>query len=79
MKWRYLGHFQLLSRAVEVMAEIEVSPQEKMASPQDIKVFAGEGHGLPENFMSFPALCGVQSPPLVFAPNQPIDWGPLQR
>ena len=43
MKWRHLGHFQLLSRAVVVvMAEMEVSPQEEMSTPQDMKVFAVE-------------------------------------
>ena len=41
-------------------------------------MFAVEGPGLPEDFVSFPALCGVQSSPLVFAPNLPIVWGPLQ-
>ena len=54
------------------MVEIEVGPQEEMANPQGMKVFAVERHGLPENFVSFPALCGVQSSPLVFAPNLPI-------
>ena len=52
-------------------------PQE-MANPQRMKVFAVERPGLPEDFVSFPALCGVQSSPLVFAPNLPIVWGPLQ-
>ena len=59
------------------MAEMEVSPQEEMANPQGMKVFAVERPGLPEDFVSFPALCGVQSSPLVFAPNLPIVWGPL--
>ena len=77
MKWRYLGHLQLLSKTVAAMAEIEVSPQEEMANPQGIKVLAVERPGLPEDFVSFPALCGVQSSPLVFAPNLPIVWGPL--
>ena len=63
MKWRYLGHLQLLSRAVAAMAEMEVSLQEEVANPQGIKVFAVERHGLPENFVYFPALCGVQSRP----------------
>ena len=40
MKWRYLGHLQLLSKAVVAMAEMEVSPQEEMANPQGMKVFA---------------------------------------
>ena len=78
MKWRYLGHLQLLSKAVAAMAEMEVSPQEKMANPQGMKVFAVERPRIPENFVSFPDLCGVQSSPLVFAPNLPIVWGPLQ-
>ena len=60
------------------MAEIEVSPQEEMANAQRMKVFAVERPGLPEDFVSFPALCGVQSSPLVFAPNLPFVRGPLQ-
>ena len=72
MKWRYLGQLQLLARAVAGMAEMEVSPQEKMANPQGIKVFAVEKPGIPEQFVFFPALCGVQSLPLVFVPNRPI-------
>ena len=59
------------------MAEIEVIPQEEMANPQGMKVLAVERPGLPEDFVSFPALRGVQSSPLVFAPNLPIVWGPL--
>ena len=54
------------------MAEMEVSPEEEMANPQGMKVFAVERHGLAEDFVSFRALCGVQSLPLVFAPNLPI-------
>ena len=60
------------------MTEMEVSPQEEMANPQGMKVFAVEGPGLPEDFVSFPALCGVQSSLLVFAPNLPFVRGPLQ-
>ena len=74
MKWRYLGHLQLLSKAVAAIAEMEVSPQGEMANP---KVFAVERPGLPEDFVYFPALCGVQSSPLVFAPNLPFGGGPL--
>ena len=60
------------------MAEImEVSPQMEVANPQGMKVFAVERPGLPEDFVSFPALCGVQSLPLVFAPNLPFVRGPL--
>ena len=61
------------------MAEMEVSPQEKMANPQEMKVFVVERHGLPEDFVYFPAQCGVQSSPLVFVPNRPIVWDPLQQ
>ena len=60
------------------MVEMEVSPQEDMANLQGMKAFAVERPRLPEDFVSFPALCGVQSSPLVFAPNLPIVWGPLQ-
>ena len=60
------------------MAEMEVSPQGEMANPQGMKVFTVERPGLPEDFVSFPALCGVQSSPLVFAPNLPFVRGPLQ-
>ena len=40
MEWRYLGHLQLLSKAVAVSAEGEISPQEEMANPQGMKLFA---------------------------------------
>ena len=60
------------------MAEMEVSPQEEMANSEGMKVFAVERPGLSEYFVSFPALCGVQSSLLVFALNLPIVWGPLQ-
>ena len=57
---------------------MEASSQEEIANLQDMKVFAVERHGLPEDFVSLRALCGVQSSPLVFAPNRTIIWGPLQ-
>ena len=60
------------------MAKMEVSPQEGIANPQGMKVLAVERRGLPEKFVYFPALCGVQSSPLVFVPNRPIVWGSLQ-
>ena len=60
------------------MADMEVSPQEEMANPQGMKVFAVEIPGLPEDFVFFPALCGVHSSPLVLAPNLLFVRGPLQ-
>ena len=42
MKWRYLGHLQLLSKTVAAMVEMEVSPQEEMANPQGMEVFSVE-------------------------------------
>ena len=78
MKWRYLGHLELLSKAVAAMAEMEVGPQEEMANPEGMKAFAVERPGLSEDFVSFSALCGVQSLQLVFAPNLPFVRGPLQ-
>ena len=66
MKWRYLGNLLLLSKAVAAMAEMEVSPPEEMAKPQGMEVFAVERLGLPEDVVSFSALCGVQSSPLVY-------------
>ena len=60
------------------MAEMEVSPQEEMANPQGMKVFAVERPGLPGDFVSFFSLCGVQSSPLVFSPNLLFVRGPLQ-
>ena len=71
MKWRYLGHLQLISKAVAAMAGMEVNPQREMATPQGMKVFTVERHGLPEDFFSFAALCGVKSSPLIFALNLP--------
>ena len=59
------------------MAEMDVNPQKEMTNPQGMKVFAVEGHGLPEDFVYFPVLCTVQSSPLVFVPNRQIVWGPL--
>ena len=49
------------------MAEMEVSPQEEMANPQGMKSFAVKRPGLPEDFVAFPALCGVKLSSLVFA------------
>ena len=53
--------------------EMEVSPQEEMPDPQGMKAFAVERHGSLGDFVPFPALCGVQSSPLVFVPNRPTS------
>ena len=72
------GPFAALINGCNSYGRMEVGPQEEMANPQGMKVFAVERPGLPEDFVSFPALCGVQSSPLVFAPNLPFVRGPLQ-
>ena len=55
------------------MAEMEVILQEEMATmPQGMKVFAVERPGLPGDFVSFPALCGVQSSPLVICSESAV-------
>ena len=54
----------LIKGCSSFVAEKEVSPQEEMANPLGMKVFAVERHGLPEDVVSFRALCGVQSSPL---------------
>ena len=60
------------------MAETGVSPQDEMTKPQGITVFAVERHELPEDFVSFRTLCGMQSSPLAFTPNRAFGCGPLQ-
>ena len=39
------------------MEKMAVSPQEEMAYPEGMKVFAVERPGLPEYFVYFPTLC----------------------
>ena len=58
---------------------MELSPQEEMANPQDVRLFAVERHGLHEDSVSFRTLCGVQSSLLVFAPNRSVVCGPLEE
>ena len=57
------------------MGEMEVIPQANMASPQAMKVFAVERPGLPGDFVYFPALCGVQSSPLVICSESAVCSG----
>ena len=59
------------------MAEMEISPQEEMADPPGMKVFAVERPELPEDFCVF-SFSVWSSSPLVFAPNLPFVRGPLQ-
>ena len=51
--------------SLKIIAEMQVSPPEKMANMQEMKVFAVERHELPENSGYFPAVCGLQSSLLV--------------
>ena len=41
-------------------------------------VFAVERHEFPKDYAYFRTLCGVQSSPLVFAPNGAFGCGALQ-
>ena len=51
------------------VANIVVRPKDEMTSPYGgMNVFARDR--LPKGLVSFRALCGVQSSPLVFAPNR---------
>ena len=57
------------------MVEMEDIPQEEMANPKGMKVFAVERPGLPEDFVSFPALSGVQSSPLEICSESAVCSG----
>ena len=61
------------------MTGMGVGPQEEMANPQGMKVFAVERQGLSEALVPVSALCGVQSLPFVFVLKREVVWGPLQR
>ena len=54
-----------------VMAEVDVSPQDGVANPQGMKMFAVDRYELPEDFVYFRILCGTSMhlSPLVFAPK----------
>ena len=56
IKWRYLGHLRLLSKAVAVRAEVEINSQEERTNPQAMKLFAVESHVLSEDFVYCPAI-----------------------
>ena len=79
MKWRYLGHLQLLSKAKHsllVMAKKEVCPRDEIADPSSTTVLPIDIHGFAEGLVSFRALYGVQSSLVRFAPNRASARGP---
>ena len=81
MKWRYLGHMQLLSKAVAVTAEMaqkEVCPRDEIVDPLGTTVLPIDRHGFAEGFVPFRTLRGVQSLLVRFAPNRATACGPLQ-
>ena len=82
MKWRFLGHLQLLSKAkhsLTAMAKKEVCPRDEIADPPDTTVLPIGRPGFAEGSVSFRTLCGMQSSLVIFAPNRAIAWGPSQR
>ena len=60
------------------MAKEEVCPRDEIADPPGMAALPIDIHDFDEGLVSFRALCGVQSSLVRFAPNQEIDWGPLQ-
>ena len=81
MKWRYLGHLQLLSKAKHyfiVMAKKEVCPRSEIADPLGTAVLPIDINGFAEGLVSFRTLCCVQSSMVRFAPNRAIARGPPQ-
>ena len=72
------GSFAALIKGCRSYGRNGGQPTRGVANRHKIEMFAVERPGLPENFVSFPALCGVQSSPLVFVPNRPVVWGSLQ-
>ena len=60
------------------MANEEVCPRDEIADPPGMAVLPIDIFGFDEGLVSFRTLCGVQSSLVKFAPNQVIDWGPLQ-
>ena len=81
MEWRYLCYLQLVSKAkhpLTPMANEEVCPRDEIADPPGMAVLPIDIYGFDDGLVSFRTLCGVQSSLVRFAPNQAIDWGPLQ-
>ena len=81
MKWRYLCYFQLVAKAKHSLTpkvNKKVCPRDEIADPPGMAVLPVDIYGFDEGLVSFRTLCGVQSSLVRFAPNQAIDWGPLQ-
>ena len=55
------------------MAKEEVCPRDEIADPPGMAVLPIDIYGFDEGLVSFRTLSLVR-----FAPNQTIDWGPLQ-
>ena len=75
MKWRYLGHLQLLPKAkhsLTAMAKNEVCPRDEIPDPPETVNIPFDRHGFAEGLVSFRTLCGVQSSLARFAPNRAI-------
>ena len=81
IKWRHLGHLQLLSKAkhpLTAMVEKEVCPRDEIANPPGTAVLPIGRHGFAEGLVYFCTLCGMQSSLVRFSPNRAIAWGPPQ-
>ena len=81
MKWHYLSHLQLLSKAKHsftAMAKNEVCPRDEIADPPGMAMLPIDRHSFAEGLVSFRMLCGVQSSLMRFAPKRTIVWGPPQ-
>ena len=64
--------------SLTVMAKKEVCPRDEIADPPGMAVLPIDTYGFGEGLVFVRTLCGVQSSLVRFAPNQAIDWGPLQ-
>ena len=81
MKWRYLGHLQLLSKAKHsftAMAKEGICLRDEIADPPGMAVLPIDIYGFDEGLVSFRTLCRVQSSLVRFAPNRAIASGPSQ-
>ena len=65
-------------KSADTHGEEEVCPRDEIADPPGMAVLPIDIYGFDEGLVYFRTLCGVQSSLVRFAPNQAIDWGPLQ-